>query len=151
MFLRVYGLEIQSVMLVFRPSFVNCCPSNLLSGSTLPPPPLPCVNKFIVYIYTVCKEGGGGKGGVYMGFGPQSDKHLPQSSFTGQYESYLFSTTLLKRQFTNINGVGCRDVAYTKNVRGPYMYSSYMVRHRTLFGDSKYTLIKVKYLHGSQD
>ncbi len=24
----------------FRPSFVNCCPSNLLSGSTLLPPPL---------------------------------------------------------------------------------------------------------------
>jgi hypothetical protein len=26
-------------MWYFRPSFVNCCPSNLLSGS--PPPPLP--------------------------------------------------------------------------------------------------------------
>ncbi len=23
----------------FRPSFVNCCPSNLLSGSISPPPP----------------------------------------------------------------------------------------------------------------
>jgi hypothetical protein len=30
-----------TVMLVFRPSFVNCCPSNLLSGSILPPPRLP--------------------------------------------------------------------------------------------------------------
>ncbi len=30
-----------------RPIFANCCPSNLLSGSTLPhlPPPLPCGNK----------------------------------------------------------------------------------------------------------
>ncbi len=37
-FLRVYRLEIQSVMLFFfRPSFVNCCPSNLFSGSTLSP------------------------------------------------------------------------------------------------------------------
>ncbi len=32
----------------FRPSFVNCCPSNLLSGSTLPPFPA-CVNRYIVY------------------------------------------------------------------------------------------------------
>jgi hypothetical protein len=43
----------------FRPSFVNCCPSNLLSGSTLPPPPLPCVNKYTVYTYTMCWGGGG--------------------------------------------------------------------------------------------
>ncbi len=35
----------------FRPSFVNCCPSNLLSGST-PPPPLPCVK--VQYIPAVC-------------------------------------------------------------------------------------------------
>ncbi len=42
----------------FRPSFVNCCPSNLLSGSTLlPSPPLTCVNKYTVYTYTVCKQG----------------------------------------------------------------------------------------------
>jgi hypothetical protein len=40
-FIRVYRLEIQSVMLVFRPSFLNCCPSNLLSGSPPPPPSFP--------------------------------------------------------------------------------------------------------------
>ncbi len=28
----------------FRPTFVNCWPSNLLSGQLLPPSPLPCVN-----------------------------------------------------------------------------------------------------------
>ncbi len=42
----------------FRPSFVNCYHSYLLSGSTLPPPHSP----FPVWIsitYTVCKEGGG--------------------------------------------------------------------------------------------
>ncbi len=41
----------------FRPSFVNCCPSNLLSGSTLPTPP--CVNKYtyIIHVYNV-KAGG---------------------------------------------------------------------------------------------
>jgi hypothetical protein len=61
-FIRVYGLEIQSVMLVFWPSFVNCCPSNLLSGSILPPSPLPCVNTVLVkytVLYTMCKEGRG--------------------------------------------------------------------------------------------
>ncbi len=40
----------------FLPSFVSCCPSNLLSGS--------CVNKYSVYMYTVCKGGGGGSVGV---------------------------------------------------------------------------------------
>jgi hypothetical protein len=39
-FHKVYRLEIQSVLLVFSThSFVNYCPSTLLSGS--PPPPLP--------------------------------------------------------------------------------------------------------------
>ncbi len=39
----------------FRPSFVICCPSNLLSGST--PPPLPVWKSILysVYTYTVCK------------------------------------------------------------------------------------------------
>ncbi len=32
--------------------------SPLLSGSTLPPPPLPCVNKYTVYTYTVCSGEG---------------------------------------------------------------------------------------------
>ncbi len=43
----------------FRPSFVNCCPSNLLSVSISPHPPFPCENKYTVYTYTVC---GGGYG-----------------------------------------------------------------------------------------
>ncbi len=42
----------------FRPSFVNCCPTYLLSGSTLPPLPLFRVNKYTVYTYSV----GGGDG-----------------------------------------------------------------------------------------
>jgi hypothetical protein len=58
-FIRVYRLEIQSVMLVmyFRPSFVNSCPSNLSSGSPLPPP-FPVSILYAVYKYTVCKGGG---------------------------------------------------------------------------------------------
>jgi hypothetical protein len=31
------GMEIQSVILIFRPSFVNYCPSNLISSSPYPP------------------------------------------------------------------------------------------------------------------
>jgi hypothetical protein len=77
MFFRVYRLEIQSGMLV-RPSFVNCCSSNFLSGTTLPLSSLPCVNRYTVYTYTVCKGGG-----VWC-YGPQTDKHLPQNPFTGQ-------------------------------------------------------------------
>jgi hypothetical protein len=47
-FIRVYRLEIQSCW-YFRPSFVNCCPSNLLSGSTFrPDPPFP-VSKYSIY------------------------------------------------------------------------------------------------------
>jgi hypothetical protein len=63
----------------FWPSFMNRCTSNLLSGSILPPPPLPSVNKNTVYTYTVCKGGG------VKGSGPQADKHLPQSPFTGKF------------------------------------------------------------------
>ncbi len=55
-------------MLVFGPSFVNFCFSNLLSGLTLPPP-LPCEKKYTVYKYTVCKGGG-----WVWGSGPQTDK-----------------------------------------------------------------------------
>ncbi len=70
-FIRVYWLEIQSVMLsYFRPSFVNCCPSNLLSSSVLPPPfPL-----WISILHTRIQYERGD-----MEFGPQTDKHLPQS------------------------------------------------------------------------
>ncbi len=53
---------------------------NLLSGTTLPPSPLPYLNKnTIQYTYTVqCVRGGGGNG-------PETDKHLPQNPFTAQF------------------------------------------------------------------
>jgi hypothetical protein len=44
-FIRVYRLEIHSVMLVFSTQLC-LLPLYLLSGSTLPPPPIPCVNKY---------------------------------------------------------------------------------------------------------
>ncbi len=56
-FIIVYRLEIWTVMLVFRSSFVNCCPSNL-SGSSIPRPPfLVWISIGTVYTYTVCKRG----------------------------------------------------------------------------------------------
>jgi hypothetical protein len=58
-FNRVYRLEIQSVIQYkyFRPSLVNCCPSNLMSGSPASPVPK-------VQVQTVCGGGGGGKGAL---------------------------------------------------------------------------------------
>jgi hypothetical protein len=47
----------------FRPSFMNCCPSNLS------PPPL--LNKYTVYMYTLCKVGGMG----FLGSWRHTDKH----------------------------------------------------------------------------
>ncbi len=52
MFIRVYRLEMQSVLSVFSTHHRNCYPSPLLFCPTLPP--LSCVNK-----YTVCKGGHG--------------------------------------------------------------------------------------------
>jgi hypothetical protein len=78
-FNRVYRLEIQSVMLVFSAPLVNYRPSNLLSGSPTPSPPLPCVNKCRECIHTMCTRGGGGDRGY------QTDKYLPPSTFTGQF------------------------------------------------------------------
>ncbi len=54
-FIRVYRLELYSLPCwYFRPSFVNCCPSNLLSGSTSPPFP---VSKYS--IHRQCVDGRG--------------------------------------------------------------------------------------------
>ncbi len=64
-FNRVYRLEIQSVMMVFSPGFMNYYPSNLLSVCSSPTP-LPIVNKYEVYsihVYVQCVGGGGGHRG----------------------------------------------------------------------------------------
>jgi hypothetical protein len=54
------------------------CRLYLLTGSPPPPPPLPCVNKYrVMYSYSV-KQGGRDRG-------PQTDKHLPPSTFTGKF------------------------------------------------------------------
>ncbi len=80
-FNRVYRLEIQSVMLVFSAPLVNQRPSNLVTGS-LNPSSLPCVNKYTgMYSNSVLQGGGRDQ----VGRGPQTDKHLPLSTFTGQF------------------------------------------------------------------
>ncbi len=61
-FIRFFRLEIRQSCWYFRFSFVNCCPSNLLYGSTFPFPPLLFVNNFTVYTYTMCKGGIWGSG-----------------------------------------------------------------------------------------
>jgi hypothetical protein len=77
-------------MLVFSTQLCELLHSNLLSGSALPPLPLPCVNKYAVYTYTVCK----GRG--VLGSRPQTDKHLPPSPFTGQFfQMATFSMSLI--------------------------------------------------------
>jgi hypothetical protein len=101
-FIRVYRLETQSVMLVFSTPLCELCPSNLLFGSPPPPPP-PCVK-----LHKVCDWQGVGVSSplgdhiLYLTRfrtykivrlpqtkneeerGPQTDKHLPQSTFTGK-------------------------------------------------------------------
>jgi hypothetical protein len=51
---------------------MNCCPSNLFSGSTLPPP----MSKYIIYRQCAIGDGGGGA---------QTDENLPPSPFTGKF------------------------------------------------------------------
>jgi hypothetical protein len=65
-FIRVYKLDIRTA-------------SNILSGSTLPPPSSLCEISTL-YTRIQCVRGGGG-----WGSGPQTDKHLPQSPFTDHF------------------------------------------------------------------
>jgi hypothetical protein len=61
---------------IYDPALWTIAPLTL---SLVQSPPLPCVNKCTEYTYTVCWGGGG-----IWDSGPQTNKHLPQSSFTGQ-------------------------------------------------------------------
>ncbi len=54
-FNRVYRLEIQSVMLVFSTQLCKLLPLSPFLWFNSPSPP--CVNKYTVYTYTVCKGG----------------------------------------------------------------------------------------------
>jgi hypothetical protein len=56
-FIRVYRLEIQSVMLVFSTQFCKLLPSDVLSDLTPPPPPF-SVSKYNMYRQCVAGRGG---------------------------------------------------------------------------------------------
>ncbi len=75
-FISVYNWRYIQLCWYFRPSFVNFCPSPLLSGLTLTPPSLPCVKKYTVYTYTYSE-------GEVWGTGPHinSRREVP---FTGK-------------------------------------------------------------------
>ncbi len=77
--IRVYRLEIESVMLVFifttQLGELLLSPLSLVQLSPLPPFPVR-ITKLSTRIQCVR--------GVW-GSGPQTDKHLPQSPFTGQF------------------------------------------------------------------
>ncbi len=78
-FNRVYTLEVpQSVMLEFRPLLLTSAPLTF-SLVNLPPSPLPYAISTGVHVFIQCVIGGGGDRG------PQTDKHLPPSIFTGQF------------------------------------------------------------------
>jgi hypothetical protein len=64
-------------MLVFLTGFVYYCPFSLVSS-----PPLSCMNKYIVYTYSIqCVRG---EYGVIVWRVPQTDKTPAAKSFTGQ-------------------------------------------------------------------
>ncbi len=77
-FIRVYRLEIQTVMLVFSTQL--CELLVLLPSLWFNSPPFP-VWISILYTRIQCVRGGGCMGAS----GPLTDKHLPQIPFTGQF------------------------------------------------------------------
>ncbi len=91
MFIRVYRLEVPSVMLVFSTQL--CVAPLTISLVHLPPPSLCEYVQLYMYIYcTVCKGGGGSI--------VQTDKHLPQKSFfTGQFFRWRMSKLHVARLF----------------------------------------------------
>ncbi len=114
-FIRVYSLDILSQSCwYFRPSFVNCCPYNLLFSSTPHPPSKFPVSKYNIYRQCVVGRGLGvlilvgdhilqefnnlyltrlktykiarpPQTKTWERRGPQTDKHLPQSPFIGKF------------------------------------------------------------------
>jgi hypothetical protein len=92
----------QSAMLVFSTQL--CEPSLWFN---YPPYPLPYVNKYTINTYTVCK------GGVW-GSRPQTDKHLPQSPFTGLF----FEMTTFCIAFYESHLSPCKTNSYQANLSG---------------------------------
>ncbi len=112
--ISVYWLEIANVLSAF--SHVGIFDPALWMWSVLspvaplpslwffsPPVPFPCVNKYTVYTHTVC-------GGGYGVCGPQADKHLPQSPFTGQFfEMTTFCIVFYESFLSTLNPNSCKQ------------------------------------------
>jgi hypothetical protein len=102
---RVYRLETKSVM-YFRPSFVNNCPSNLLSGSPPLPHPSPRPKVKVQYtctLYRHCMPGGGGGALSCVG------DHILQESntlFLTRYRTYKITTPPLHHHHNNLGEEG---------------------------------------------
>ncbi len=71
-------------MLLFSTPSCELAPFCLLTGSPSPFSPFPVWNKYHtgVFIHTLCTGNKGGGGGDR---GPQTDKHLPPSTFIGKF------------------------------------------------------------------
>jgi hypothetical protein len=118
-FIRVYRLRYSQSCWYFRPSFVSYCPSNHLSLFHLPPP-------FSVSKYRQWVDGRGWGCWVVLETifcrfwpdseptklldHPQTDKHLPQSPFTGKFFRWrhfaLFSISLI---FLRVVAIRCGE------------------------------------------
>jgi hypothetical protein len=75
-FIGVHFCRRFSHVVIFHPIFVICTLFSLVQ--LFPLPPLPRVNKCTVYMQQCVRRG------EVRGSGPQTDKHLPQSPFTGR-------------------------------------------------------------------
>jgi hypothetical protein len=100
-FLRTFS----QVAIVFSTQLFDCtlpcCPSPLLSVSTLPPPPF-LMWISVLYTRRQCLRGGG------WGSGPQTDKHQPQSPFTGQFFRWRhFALPIMSLIFLRKNHILC--------------------------------------------
>ncbi len=76
----------------FRLSLMNCCPSNIFSGSTSPLPSVKVEYRQSVWLWPdwePTKLLDHPKQKPRRGGAPQTDKHLSQSTFTGQFFRWL--------------------------------------------------------------
>ncbi len=58
-FIIIYRLDIVSHVGIFNPALWIVAPLSFSLVQLFPPLPLPCVNRYTVYMYTVCKGRGG--------------------------------------------------------------------------------------------
>jgi hypothetical protein len=133
-FIRVYRLEIHQLCCYSRLSFVNSCP---LPFSLVQLPPPPCVNKYSVYRYTVCREEGMGNGVLDLRQIKTCSKVPLQVNFLdciAFYESYLSTLLWLKagnhRIDTNHLGLGQEELKGGDNSRTKVVIKMFLKRGR---------------------